>query len=49
METVNLSQMEFSLLDTSVVNLFPDPGSLIKKTMDNKGRALHSGFIFSPR
>jgi len=30
-ETTNLSQTEFSLLNTSSVNLFPDPNSLSER------------------
>jgi hypothetical protein len=37
-ETENLSQTEFSLLDTSSMNLFPDPRFLIRKTKENEGQ-----------
>jgi hypothetical protein len=37
-ETANLSQTEFSLLNTSSVNLFPDPNSLSERARKKKVR-----------
>jgi len=42
-ETTNLSQTEFSLLNTCSVNLFPDPNSLSEKA--RKPKVIHTHWV----